>query len=896
MHNEHCRLCGNQNNEKLDIFSEICSNKKLESKIREIVRLNILPEDPLPKTVCVSCINHLENASHFVDQCHQTQAYLSQLYEESILPIPTQNSFRAPNYAEKITVVLNDRADIEINITELRSILTHKIESNQTNSDNDAIGNNSSQIISVPLGDNVNNTHQNSIEVRENSSSVQDNSDPLASNHNYNSNTNTPDKKNIILVDKISDENSNDIPSKDACSSASNSQEPIRNANGENTRSNRSRLKRKCTMRVTPVNNHLDFSDEENREPDDNSDNGDDLTDKNTKKPKLQSELGLFSCKLCRSPFKALQMLNQHIKTVHTIGKDHLILKKHNMRNSHSKPYVCAICDWRTGEKKLIRRHIASKHSSTSWTSETSAKENDTNEQTANGTSAFCGQTFSKELHQEHSNVHSRISTFSCKLCTSSFKKKYNLNRHIQRVHSEKQFSSTSDHIVKHKDALTQHKKIVHETSFACDMCDYKTSSKGHIQQHIADKHTTASWTSKRNAEETDTNKQKSDGTSALRAQTFPPELYQEHLNVHSRISSFSCNLCTSEFKKKYNLYRHLQTVHSVKKFSSTSDYIVKHKDELTQHKKVVHETSFACDMCDYKTSSKGQIQQHIADKHTVASWTSKRNAEENDQKHFFCATCDKTFSQELTYQEHLNVHSGKRPFSCKLCTASFRARQDLNQHLRTIHSEKQFKCPTCNYVAKHKGKLTEHIKCVHDKPFACDKCAYRTGEKGKIQQHIASKHTKALSFVCEVCGNGFKTRYSLQMHMKNIHFPEPKVCQTCGTICPSLSKYNAHVFRCGKEKQKYKCEKCGQTYVSKEILRDHMNKHLNLKPYKCKVCGKAFHMRTRLWTHEYVHRGANYQCEICNRSFNRKDNMKNHMKRHFYKSMRCDDTIVTAV
>lgn len=254
------------------------------------------------------------------------------------------------------------------------------------------------------------------------------------------------------------------------------------------------------------------------------------------------------------------------------------------------------------------------------------------------------------------------------------------------------------------------------------------------------------------------------------------------------------------------------------------------------------------------------------------------------------------TFTQELTYQEHLNVHTGNRPFSCKLCEASFRKRQELNQHLRTIHSEKQFKCPLCDHIAKHKGKLTEHMKSVHEKPFACDLCNYRTGEKGKIMQHIANKHTGDLSYVCEICGNGFKTKTSLQTHRQNIHFPEPKVCQTCGTVCPSLARYSAHIFRCGKEKKRFPCEKCGKTYVNKEILKDHMNKHLNIRPYKCDVCGKEFYQRNRLDTHKYVHRGAAYRCEICNQSFNRKDNMKNHMKKHFYKSMRYDNMIVTAV
>lgn len=260
------------------------------------------------------------------------------------------------------------------------------------------------------------------------------------------------------------------------------------------------------------------------------------------------------------------------------------------------------------------------------------------------------------------------------------------------------------------------------------------------------------------------------------------------------------------------------------------------------------------------------------------------------------CEVCGKTFTQKTTYQEHLNVHTGNRPYVCKICDATFRKHRELKQHTRTIHSTKQFKCSLCAYIAKHKGKLTEHIKSIHEKPFKCSMCSYRTGEKSKIVQHIANKHTTELSFICEICGSGFKTKTSLQNHRQNIHFPQPKVCQICGVVCPSLSKYSAHIFRCGKDKHRYSCEICGQTYVNKEILKDHMNKHLDVKPYKCEICGKEFFQRNRLDTHKYVHRGPSYQCEVCNQSFNRKDNMKNHIKKHFYGALSSDSTSIAAV
>ncbi|XP_065206771.1 gastrula zinc finger protein XlCGF57.1-like [Planococcus citri] len=301
---------------------------------------------------------------------------------------------------------------------------------------------------------------------------------------------------------------------------------------------------------------------------------------------------------------------------------------------------------------------------------------------------------------------------------------------------------------------------------------------------------------------------------------TFSQELtYQEHLNIHSGKRPFSCKLCTASFSARQRLNVHLRQIHSDKQFKCpTCNYVAKHKGKLIAHIRCVHVKPFTCAICGYKAGSKSHIRQHITNQHTPASWTLKKNTKKSDNR-LFCTICKKTFPHELDYQEHLNVHSGKRPFSCKLCTASFSARQGLNVHLRQVHSDKQFKCPTCDHVAKHKGKLMQHIKCVHDKPFTCDTCGYRTGEKGKLQHHIGSKHSLTMSFVCEVCGKGFGTNTSMQIHMRNMHFPEPRVCQICGTVCPSYSKYNAHRFKCGKEKQKYECEKCGQKYNNPEVL-----------------------------------------------------------------------------
>lgn len=252
------------------------------------------------------------------------------------------------------------------------------------------------------------------------------------------------------------------------------------------------------------------------------------------------------------------------------------------------------------------------------------------------------------------------------------------------------------------------------------------------------------------------------------------------------------------------------------------------------------------------------------------------------------CGTCAKKFLSKSLYDDHLNLHTGYRPFQCDLCSRTYRRRSDLNVHVRIVHARGEFKCSLCDYVASYEGRLKVHLKTSHEKPFICSICNYRCGAKKRMAEHILNKHQNIEGErveVCELCGGSFKGKLSLRAHQRIVHFPEPQVCSACGKQCPNQTVYKNHLTECGKEKIRYKCDLCGQTYSKKAVLKEHMNKHLNIKPYECKVCNKQFFLRVRLLTHMAVHRAPTFQCEVCCKSFNRKDNMKSHMKKHFEKA-----------
>lgn len=71
---------------------------------------------------------------------------------------------------------------------------------------------------------------------------------------------------------------------------------------------------------------------------------------------------------------------------------------------------------------------------------------------------------------------------------------------------------------------------------------------------------------------------------------------------------------------------------------------------------------------------------------------------------------------------------------------------------------------------------------------------------------------------------------------------------------------------------KKYKCNQCGNRYKSKSSLQFHIRKiHLNDKPYECKNCGKRFvfpgHLRQHMRASHHIF-DKTYKCEGCPEKF----------------------------
>ncbi|KRK04686.1 uncharacterized protein Dyak_GE28656 [Drosophila yakuba] len=84
------------------------------------------------------------------------------------------------------------------------------------------------------------------------------------------------------------------------------------------------------------------------------------------------------------------------------------------------------------------------------------------------------------------------------------------------------------------------------------------------------------------------------------------------------------------------------------------------------------------------------------------------------------------------------------------------------------------------------------------------------------------------------------------------------------------------------KEEKPLKCNNCLETYLTKELLEEHLQTHTEERRFQCSHCTKCFGKRSTLNRHLLTHTGERpFHCSHCSSSFNQSSSLKRHMKIH---------------
>ncbi|KRT80354.1 zinc finger protein [Oryctes borbonicus] len=251
-----------------------------------------------------------------------------------------------------------------------------------------------------------------------------------------------------------------------------------------------------------------------------------------------------------------------------------------------------------------------------------------------------------KLQNMEKLNYHLKChvdASFKCPECNEAFSFWKPLTGHLWRLH-----------------------KIDMEL-YACDKCEYKTFSLGHLNN--------------------------------------------VHKLIHSDTKSFVCNICLRGFKNSKQLRNHKST--HKRKTEKTSNFICEvclksfsDRRQLRIHTDGVHKKikPFLCNFCGYKGSTKSSLRMHMR-QHT-------------GEKPFSCDSCSYATADHNSMRRHKLRHTGEKPYKCVHCDYACIQSSTYKVHLKTKHPglEKDllYSCPDCTFRSINKDMFNTHLLTVH--------------------------------------------------------------------------------------------------------------------------------------------------------------------------------------
>ncbi|XP_037955142.1 zinc finger protein 431-like [Teleopsis dalmanni] len=356
-------------------------------------------------------------------------------------------------------------------------------------------------------------------------------------------------------------------------------------------------------------------------------------------------------------------------------------------------------------------------------------------------------EEFDAESFVEHMlSVHS-IHFFICDICNVGFTNNQDLHQHLEE----------------------HYKKLSNGAQLECNVCTKKFENPRQYRIH---KRMHGSFGKVHECVE-------------CHKQFNSKKVLDEHMNIHTGLRPFKCNLCPKDFASKYTLQTHVK-IHSerLRPFECDEcDKTFMHHQNLVQHKKLHTNTKdFVCDICN-----KAFFTKHNMEFHKVIH-TSNRP--------YNCTTCEKSFARRNELRDHERIHTGEKPFKCDICSTSFAQRSNLMSHKKSTHfNEKTHECEICHRSFKRRRLLDYHKKAAH------------TGER---------------PYKCDMCGSGFVYPEHFKKHMRIHSGEKPYECEVCGKRFSSSDNRNAHRF-VHSNKKPYECMECGAGFMRKPFLLAHL-------------------------------------------------------------------------
>ena len=306
-----------------------------------------------------------------------------------------------------------------------------------------------------------------------------------------------------------------------------------------------------------------------------------------------------------------------------------------------------------------------------------------------------CDQKFSYANKYHCKTKHSDELGFKCKQCDHAFKSSVGLKGHISTIHDLKLKSHKCIPCGKsfgRKGDLRIHNDAIHlGASFPCNQCNYVSSRKAELKQHV--------------------------------------------IKVHDESQNVKCDICGKLFHCLRYMQSHKRVTHDNSSYKCVfCEFSGKSKDYLSKHTREKHSSKKQeCKLCSFTTSYRSALNQHVKRKHS------------NDIEYLDCSECSKKFKCKTGLGNHFKkFHSeGVNGTPCFICNMEIKGgNYEMNNHMRKHTGERPYECPYCKKRFKYRTWTVSH-SCFGWilKKNPCPKCERHFTQKGNLQTHIKRIH-----------------------------------------------------------------------------------------------------------------------------------------------------------
>ncbi|XP_073812318.1 uncharacterized protein isoform X2 [Musca autumnalis] len=420
----------------------------------------------------------------------------------------------------------------------------------------------------------------------------------------------------------------------------------------------------------------------------------------------MLSEPTVLVCDVCPETFHDKDELYSHTRNSHMSVEE------------KRKKIPCPLCSYKSSRPQALRGHMELKHGKNSV-----------------------------EAYLEDR-------PFICDLCGRGFTRRYDMNRHFEKIHTKK--TPPADSFADCSLSNVQLKK-------------FKTTRELYVSK-------LAESCNESNQEAVSSTEEESDNESPKKKTVFSDN---ESLN---NTTIFICEICKKVFGDR-------GTFNSHKRYSHLPD-----------------EEKISCPLCDHKTSRPQTLKVHIELKHGkqyVEEYFKPPPLEDRPHK---CDMCESSFNRRYDLNRHIQaIHMNPKPktpgrpkatescFLCPYCGQSYSTKRKLRNHLKSHSDDRPYACGVCGKAYKYLRSAKDH-QLIHSgiRPYKCSICEKSFKRADKLKTHMIV-HSELRPYKCEECGKTFKYSAVLRSHMYMHTGRTPYSCKTCGEEFTLRTLLNNH-------------------------------------------------------------------------------------------------------